>query len=190
MPFPNSTKKRIFENKYGIDWFPDEHGKMLNVLAPSRRRPSRRHPVRDIILDTYRKKHPEKKKIVIKKDKEINAQLRKNLLNKIGKSETYIDDVLTRLGNKPIYKAILVDANGPKRDKQNYSDITPDVIQKLSTELQDKNIKIIFDDKIIEEKAYDSAKPLVFLIIEENKKKKKKWIKWMYLFYIFYMIKS
>jgi len=171
MPFkPNSSQKNIFSSKYELDWNQDEHIKMLPVLAPKASRTSGR--VRDIIFDTYRDGlYKDGHKILIKKDKKMNATVRKYLLNKIGESDTYIDVVLTRLESNPIYKHILVHAN-TRKDKINYSDITPDVISNLSNVLQEKNIKIIYNDKIIDKDTYDRSKPIVFLIIEKIKKNK------------------
>ena len=164
MPFkPNSSQENIFTSKYELDWNQDEHGKMLPLKAK----------FKVDILDTYRDGlYKDRKKILSYQDKKMNASVRKYLVNKIGESDTYIDDVLTRLENKPIYKHILVHAN-TRKDKINYSDITPDVISNLSSVLQEKNIKIIYNNEIVDKDTYDPSKSIVFLKIEKNKNKKK-----------------
>ena len=120
------------------------------------------------ILATYRTDF-DKEMIKIKYDKKMKANVRVDLLKIIGGSNTYIDDVLSRLGNEPVYKHILVHANS-KKDTTNYSDITPDIIQKLSKVLQDKNIKIIYNDEIIDKTEYDPSKSIVFLYIKKESK--------------------
>ena len=121
------------------------------------------------ILATYRTDF-DKEMIKIKYDKKMKATVRVDLLKIIGGSNTYIDDVLSRLGNESVYKHILVHANS-KKDTTNYSDITPDIIQKLSKVLQDKNIKIIYNDEIIDKTEYDPSKPIVFLYIKKESKR-------------------
>ena len=174
MPFkPNSSQENIFKSKYELDWNQDEHGKMLPLKTK----------FKVDILDTYRAGlYKDRKKILSYQDKKMNATVRKHLVNKIGESDTYIDDVLTRLENKPIYKHILVNAN-TKRDTINYSDISPAVIQNLSNVLQEKNIKIIYNDEIVDKDTYDPSKPIVFLKIEKNKKNNKMHVYILYFLY-------
>ena len=174
MPFkPNSSQENIFSSKYELVWNQDEHEKMLPLKTK----------FKVDILDTYRAGlYKESKKILSYQDKKMNASVRKHLLKKIGESDTYIDDVLTRLENKPIYKHILVNAN-TKRDTINYSDISPAVIQNLSNVLQEKNIKIIYNDEIVDKDTYDPSKPIVFLKIEKNKKNNKMHVYILYFLY-------
>jgi hypothetical protein len=174
MPFkPNSSQKYIFSSKYELDWDQHQHEKMLPLKTK----------FKVDILNTYRDGlYTESKKILSYQDKKMNASVRKHLLKKIGESDTYIDDVLTRLENKPIYKHILEHAN-TRKDTINYSDISPAVIQNLSNVLQEKNIKIIYNDEIVDKDTYDPSKPIVFLKIEKNKKNNKMHVYILYFLY-------
>jgi hypothetical protein len=174
MPFkPNSSQENIFSSKYELVWEKQVHEKMLPLKTK----------FKVDILDTYRAGlYKESKKILSYQDKKMNASVRKHLLKKIGESDTYIDDVLTRLENKPIYKHILEHAN-TRKDTINYSDISPAVIQNLSNVLQEKNIKIIYNDEIVDKDTYDPSKPIVFLKIEKNKKNNKMHVYILYFLY-------
>ena len=174
MPFkPNSSQENIFSSKYELDWDQHQHQKMLPLKTK----------FKVDILNTYRDGlYTESKKILSYQDKKMNASVRKHLLKKIGESDTYIDDVLTRLENKPIYKHILEHAN-TRKDTINYSDISPAVIQNLSNVLQEKNIKIIYNDEIVDKDTYDPSKPIVFLKIEKNKKNNKMHVYILYFLY-------